>query len=115
MAHHMIITDETFEQLVLRSPVPVAVDFWAPWCPPCRAIAPILQELAEEYAGRLIIAKLNTDEDQRYVSLLGVRGIPTLVVFKDGHEVDRLIGAMRKSVYQSRFTAVLELESALKK
>lgn len=101
------VTDGSFAEKVLASPVPVAVDFWAPWCPPCRAIAPILNELAGEYAGRLTFAKLNTDEDPRTMTQYGVQGIPTLIMFKDGREIGRLIGARSKRQYQQEFDAML--------
>jgi len=103
----IVVTDASFAEDVLASPVPVAVDFWAPWCPPCRVIAPILKELAAEYAGRVTIAKLNTDEQQRLMVQLGVQGLPTLVIFKDGREVERLIGARPKRHYQEHFDALL--------
>jgi len=83
------------------------VDFWAPWCPPCRVIGPILNELAAEYSGRLTIAKLNTDEHQRCMVRLGVQGLPTLIIFKDGREVERLMGARPKRHYQEHFDALL--------
>jgi thioredoxin 1 len=102
------VTDETFEQLVLDATIPVVVEFTAPWCPPCQAIAPILHELAAEYAGRLKLAKVNTDDNPRYVGELGILGQPTLVIFKDGKEVDRLVGARRKAHYQARFDAVIQ-------
>ena len=103
----IVVTDASFAEEVLASPVPVAVDFWAPWCPPCRAIAPILSELAAEYAGRLTIAKLNIDDHQRYMAQLGVYGAPTLIVFRGGREVERLVGARSKRHYQQRFDALL--------
>lgn len=104
----IVVTDASFAEDVLASPLPVAVDFWAAWCPPCRVIAPILNELAAEYAGRLVIAKLDADEYQRYRVQLGVQGLPTLIIFKDGREVERLIGARSKRHYQERFEALLD-------
>ena len=94
--HPIATSDATFEQDVLRSPVPVLVDFWAPWCGPCRMVAPILEEISREYNGRLVIAKLNTDENPQRPGSLGIRGIPTLILFKNGHELDRLVGAAPK-------------------
>ena len=103
----IVVTDASFAQDVLASPLPVVVDFWAPWCPPCRAIGPIMNELAAEYAGRLTIAKLNTDEQPRTMVELGVHGIPTLLIFKDGCEVKRLVGARSKQQYRDQFDGLL--------
>ena len=103
----IVVTDASFAEDVLASPLPAVVDFWAPSCPPCRVIGPILNELAAEYAGRLMIAKLNVDEHQRSMVQLGVQGVPTLIVFKDGREVERLVGARPKRHYQERFDALL--------
>jgi thioredoxin 1 len=106
------VTDADFDQQVLDAVGPVVVDFWAPWCPPCRVIGPILAELANEYAGRLTIAKVNIDEQQRSMIRYGIQGAPTLVIFKDGKEVERLVGARRKSHYQAHFDAVLQVADA---
>jgi thioredoxin 1 len=107
MAKPVAVTDAEFEQTVLQSDKPVVVDFWAPWCGPCRAIAPILDKLAGEYEGRLTIAKVNTDEQIRWASQFGIQGIPTLIVFKDGQEVERLVGSRPESAYRDVFDRVV--------
>lgn len=101
------VTDETFEELVLNSHLPVLVDFWAPWCGPCRMVAPIIEELAKAYESRALIAKLNTDESVRVATELGIMGIPTLILFKDGQEVDRVIGFAPRNALESKLKAVL--------
>ena len=91
------VTDGSFEEDVLRAEDPVLVDYWAEWCGPCKAIAPILGEIAEEYAGRLKIAKLNIDDNPSTPPKYGIRGIPTLMLFKDGNVEATKVGALSKS------------------
>lgn len=91
------ITDESFEDDVLKSEQPVLVDYWAEWCGPCKVIAPILGEIAEEYAGKLQVAKLNIDENPATPPKYGIRGIPTLMLFKDGNVEATKVGAVSKS------------------
>ena len=91
------VTDASFKADVLESGVPVLVDFWAPWCGPCRAVAPVLDQLDAELSGRLKIVKMNVDENQQIPGALGVRSIPTLVVFKEGKAVQGAVGALSKA------------------
>lgn len=91
------ITDASFDQDVIKSGAPVLVDYWAEWCGPCKAIAPILEEVAKDYAGKLSIAKLNVDDNQGTAGKYGIRGIPTLMLFKGGNVVATKVGALSKS------------------
>ncbi len=91
------VTDSSFESAVLGSDKPVLVDFWAEWCAPCRALAPIVAEVAGEYGGKVRIAKINVDDNPATPGKYGVRGIPTLILFKDGEVVDQVVGAVPKS------------------
>ena len=98
MSEHIhYISDDTFEAEVLQAPQPVLVDYWAEWCGPCKMIAPILDEIAKEYAGRLKVAKLNIDDNQTTPANYGVRGIPTLMLFKNGNIEATKVGALSKS------------------
>ncbi|HMK34364.1 MAG TPA: thioredoxin [Desulfomonilaceae bacterium] len=91
------VTDSDFEQQILQSDVPALVDFWAAWCGPCRTVGPVVEELAGEYAGKIKVAKLNVDDNKETPSKYGVRGIPTLMLFKNGQVVDQIVGAVPKS------------------
>ena len=91
------LKDETFEADVLQSSKPVLVDFWAPWCGPCKAIGPIIDELADTFEGQITIGKLNVDDNPETPSKFGVRGIPTLILFKDGQVFDQVVGAVPKN------------------
>jgi len=91
------VTDDNFEAEVLKSDVPVLVDFWAPWCGPCRMIAPLIDELASDYGGKLKAVKLNTDESPGIATEYGIRSIPTVMIFKGGQKLDTVIGAVPKS------------------
>ncbi len=91
------VTDSSFQGEVLESDVPVLVDFWAPWCGPCRMVAPVVEEIAEQYEGQVKVVKLNTDENPQVASQYGIRSIPTLMIFKGGQRVDMVVGAVPKT------------------
>ena len=103
----LIITDANFDALVGKSSQPVLLDFWAAWCGPCRMIAPVVDLLAKEFAGKAMIGKLNVDENQRTAARFGVQSIPTLLVLKNGREVDRIIGAQPKEVIARKLNQYL--------
>ncbi|MDR1043749.1 MAG: thioredoxin [Candidatus Adiutrix sp.] len=96
MSSVSVLTDANFDSEIKNSPTPVLVDFWAPWCGPCKAVAPILEELSGELQGRLNIAKVNVDENQAVAARFGVRSIPTMVVIKNGEVLERIVGSRPK-------------------
>ncbi|MDR1103560.1 MAG: thioredoxin [Tannerella sp.] len=101
------ITDENFNE-VLNEGMPLVLDFWAGWCGPCRAIAPIIDGLASEYDGKVIIGKVNVDENNEIVSRYGIRNIPTVMFFKDGQSVDKQVGAAARSAYVGKIEELLK-------
>ncbi|NIS09487.1 MAG: thioredoxin [Candidatus Dadabacteria bacterium] len=100
-------SDDNFESEVINSDLPVLVDFWAPWCGPCRIIAPVVEELSESLAGKLKVGKLNVDDNQQVSMKFGIRSIPTLLVFKDGEVAEQIIGAVPKSEIERVVTKVM--------
>jgi len=100
-------TEKNFGSEVLNSDIPVLVDFWAPWCGPCRMIAPVVEEISNEYQGKLKVVKVNTDENQSIAIQYGIRSIPTIGIFKGGKVVDSVIGAVPKQVLVNKFSAHL--------
>ena len=106
------VTDAAFEKKVLQSSVPVIVDFWAPWCGPCKMVAPILDKLAKEYEGKIVIAKVNTDENPEWMMKYGIQGIPTMLFVAGGKIVHRQVGALPERMLRDTVTQFMETVSA---
>ncbi len=100
MSREITLTDDTFDQTVSASEKPILVDFWAPWCGPCRFIAPVLEEMSEEKAESLVIGKMNVDDNPAIPQRFGITGIPTMILFKGGKPVERIVGALPKAMLE---------------
>jgi len=103
------VTDAAFEKTVMQSEIPAIVDFWAPWCGPCRMVAPILDKLASEYAGKLLVAKVNTDENPEWAMKFGVQGIPTMLFVANGKVIHRQVGALPEPMLRDVVSQFLEV------
>lgn len=109
MSKPIPVNDAEFEKTVLQSDVPVIVDFWAPWCTPCKMIAPMLDTIAQEYDGKLIVAKVNTDENPKWAMRYGVQGIPTLLFISKGKAIGQQVGVAPASLLRSKVDALLQI------
>ena len=107
MADILQVTDDDFEQEIIKAETPALVDFWAAWCGPCRAIAPVVEELAKDYAGKLKVAKMNVDENSKTPVKYGIQAIPTLILFKNGNVVDQITGAVSKNQIENSIKKML--------
>ena len=107
MGNYVDVTDSNFEQEVLKSEVPVVVDFWAEWCAPCRVIAPLIDELAQQYGDKIKVVKMDVDQNPQSSMNYGIRSIPTLLFFKNGQPVDQLLGAVPKNQIEDKLTALI--------
>ena len=106
------VTDAAFEKTVLEKSLPVIVDFWAPWCGPCKMLGPILDKMAKEFEGKLIVAKVNTDENQEWASKYGVQGIPTMLMMKDGKIVHRQVGVLPEPMLRDTIKNFLDVANS---
>jgi thioredoxin 1 len=109
LAEPIHVTDAAFEKTVLQSPIPVIVDFWAPWCGPCRMVAPILDKLAQEFEGKLLVAKINTDENPEWMNKYGIQGIPTMLFVANGKIVHRQVGALPERMLRDTVNQFMEV------
>lgn len=107
MSNEIELTDATFDTEVIQSDKPVVVDFWAPWCGPCKMVAPILEEISNEYGDKIKIGKVNTDDNQQVAGRYGIMSIPTIMIFKDGEAIERIVGAQPKDVFTTKIDSVL--------
>lgn len=107
MSEPIIVGEQTFDKVVLQSPIPVLVDFWAEWCGPCRMVAPVLDQIAAEHDGKIIIAKVNVDENPALAAQFRITSIPAMKVFKDGAEIQEIIGALPKAQIEEKLSALL--------
>lgn len=101
------ITDANFEEEVVKSDIPVLIDFWAPWCGPCRMVGPIVEEIANDYAGKIKVGKINTDDNQKVAAQFGIRSIPTLMIFSGGELKESLVGVQPKEILAAKIDKVL--------
>jgi thioredoxin 1 len=109
------VNDSAFEKTVLKSAIPVIVDFWAPWCGPCKMVAPVLDKIAKDYEGKLFVAKVNTDENQEWAGRYGVQGIPTMLFIADGKVLHRQVGVVPEGILREAVDQFLEVSAPVKK